>query len=122
MLADFPLLDRQDLRGQARSPVCGSTLEIGLELDANGRITQIGVKLSACAVGQAAAALFARSALGQSQTELRAGLAEIEDWLRQDRLDLPSWPGFDAIAEVVDYPGRHGALVLPWKAALAALS
>jgi hypothetical protein len=35
---------------------------------------------------------------------------------------LPDWPGLATIAAARDYPGRHGALMLPWTAALQLLS
>ena len=121
VLADYPLHQDLTWRGSARSSVCGSTLEIGFDLDAAARITRVGLKLSACAVGQASAALFAQAAPGRSRSELQVALEQIETWLRRERNDLPAWPGCDAIAGAVDYPGRHGAIVLPWKAALATL-
>jgi len=34
---------------------------------------------------------------------------------------MPDWPGLAAIAAARDYPARHGAILLPWRAALDAL-
>lgn len=120
-LADYPLFDALKLRGSTRSSICGSALELGLELDAAARIVGIGMKVSACAIGQAAAALFVQSAKNCSKSDVQFALAQIEAWLRRDRAELPDWRGLDAIASARDYPGRHGAIVLPWKAALALL-
>lgn len=120
-LADYPLYEALKLRGAARSSICGSALELGLELDASARIVGIGMKASACAIGQAAAALFAQSAKNCSKSDVQSALAQIEAWLIRDRAELPDWRGLVAIANARDYPGRHGAIVLPWKAALAAL-
>lgn len=119
-LADFPLGDDLPLRGSARSPACGSRIELGLACDAQGRIARLGLRAQACAVGQAAAAVFAQAATGQDRAALAAALAAIEAWLR-DGGDLPGWPGLDAIATARAYPGRHGAILLPWRAALEAL-
>ena len=120
-LARYPLLDDLPLRGQARAPVCGSTVELGLDLTADGTIARAGIKAHACAIGQAAAALFAQSAAGQGRAELEAELARIEAWLAGPDAALPDWPGLGAIAAARAYPARHGAILLPWKAALAAL-
>lgn len=120
-LADHPLIDQLERRGSARSPVCGSTLEIGIALEASGQIAATGMRVSACAIGQAAAALFAQSANGASRSGIESALDQIEAWLRRERAEMPDWPGLDAIAGAIDYPARHGAIVLPWKAALAAL-
>ena len=32
----------------------------------------------------------------------------------------PDWPGFDLLAPARDYPARHGAILLPFDAAIAA--
>lgn len=119
-LAALPLDDGLPLRGTARSPACGSTLEVGLALDQAGRIARIGLKAHSCAVGQAAAAIFAAAAAGRTRTDLTEALAGLEAWLGGDG-PQPHWPGLSAIAAARDFPGRHGAMLLPWRAALAAL-
>lgn len=118
-LAAFPLDDSLPLRGRARSPACGSALELGLELDAGERIARLGIKAHSCAIGQASAAIFAGHAVGRSRQELAATLAALEGWLAGG--PRPDWPGITAIAAARDFPGRHGAMLLPWKAALDAL-
>jgi NifU-like protein involved in Fe-S cluster formation len=120
-LARFPLLDDLPLRGSARAPVCGSTIELGLDCNAEGRVTQIGLKARACAIGQAAAALFAEAAKGRTRAELAESLTSLEQWLSGPDAPLPDWPGLVAIAAARAYSARHGAILLPWKAALAAL-
>ena len=54
-LAKWPRLERAPVHGEARSPTCGSTLAIDLELDGPGRIERLGMAVRACAVGQASA-------------------------------------------------------------------
>lgn len=119
-LAAFPLDEDLPLRGAARSPACGSRIELGLACDASGAINGIGLKAQACAIGQAAAAIFADAAVGCSRADLAATLAALEAWLAGAG-DQPDWPGLNAIAPARDFPGRHGAMLLPWKAALEAL-
>jgi NifU-like protein involved in Fe-S cluster formation len=119
-LSAFPLHDGLSRRAAARSPTCGSTLELGLSLSDEGRIAGVGLRAHACAIGQAAAAIFARGALEQDRKGIAASLGQIDSWLR-DGGAMPSWPGFSAIARARAYPARHGAIVLAWKAALDAL-
>lgn len=119
-LARFPLTERLPHRGSARSPSCGSSLDIGLATHAHGRIEQVGLRSHACAIGQAAAAIFAAAAPGHDRAALAAAAQEIAAWLAGSA--LPSWPGFARIAPAAAYPARHGAILLPWKAALSALS
>ncbi|WP_205689511.1 iron-sulfur cluster assembly scaffold protein [Aurantiacibacter odishensis] len=120
-LANMPPLAEADTRGSARSPACGSTMELDLGIDGQDRIAVVGMKVRACAVGQAAAAIFARHARGKSAADIDATLEAMAAWLDSGGT-LPNWPDLDLIAPARDYPGRHGAMLLPWKAASEALS
>ena len=112
-LAAFPLDDALDLRGDARSSRCGSSLTVGLLLGPNGRIARVGVLAHACAVGQAAAAIFANAAVGLASADINAAHHEISAWLeasaRGEPALLPSWPGLATIAPAAAFPARHGA-------------
>lgn len=119
-LAEVPLDGEFDFRGQARSRTCGGTVEIGLSADNTSQISQVGMLVSACSVGQAAAALFAGGATGQDRRAVGAALTELEGWLGA-KGPLPRWPGIEALEPAIAHPGRHGTILLPWKAALAAL-
>lgn len=120
-LAAIPLDDAMPYRGHARSAACGSALELGLALDPAERIARVGVKAHACAIGQAAAAVFAQGAQGCRGADVASALAGLEAWL-SGAASVPEWPNLQAIAAARDYPGRHGAMLLPWRAALDALS
>ena len=119
-LARWPLTPDLPLSGSARSPACGSTLTLGLDVDDAGRIERLGLRAQACAIGQAAAAIFAEHATGADRAALAGTLATLEKWLSASG-PQPDWPGLDAIAAARDFPGRHGAMLLPWRAALEAL-
>lgn len=112
--------DELPFTAEARSPSCGSTIALGLSLDGQGKVAKLGIRSQACAIGQAAAAIFADAATGRSRTELAEAGKSVADWLNGSA-PLPDWPGLSQIATVRDYPARHGAVMLPWKAALAAL-
>lgn len=120
-LAKAPPLDAADARGEARSATCGSTLAMDLVLDDERRIAGLGMRVRACAVGQAAAAIFVRHARGRDLADIAGTLGQLESWLR-DEGDAPDWPDLELLAPARAYPARHGALLLPWKAASAALS
>lgn len=124
-LANYRLTDDFPLIGEARSRSCGSSLRMGLTTGADGRIERIGMRVTACAVGQASAAIFAAAAPGMTAGELAQTLAALEAWLAGANTDtgsVPDWPGLGAIVPARAYPGRHGAMLLPWRAALDALS
>ncbi|WP_347303942.1 iron-sulfur cluster assembly scaffold protein [Croceibacterium sp. TMG7-5b_MA50] len=119
-LARWPLLPDAVAVGEARSPTCGSTIALGLRQDGAGRVTDFGMQVRACAIGQAAAALFGRSIVGRDAAEIGSALDAIAAWLAGERT-LPDWPGLELLEPARDYPARHGAILLPWQAAMAAL-
>lgn len=119
-LARFPLGDDLPLRGEGRSKSCGSTIALGLAMAPDGAVERVGVRSHACAIGQAAAAIFVQAAPGQRPEQIRAAAGAIAAWLAGEG-ELPDWPGLGTIAAARDYPARHGAVMLPWTAAMQAL-
>ena len=119
-LAAFPWDEGLPLRGQARSKSCGSAIALGLALDGQGHVMRIGIRSQACAIGQAAAAIFAREACGRTLEEIAQAGAAIDAWLGGNA-PMPDWPGLATIARARDYPARHGAVQLAWRAAGALL-
>jgi NifU-like protein involved in Fe-S cluster formation len=120
-LAAFPWDPELPLQGEARSKSCGSTIALGLGLDTAGRIDRLGLRSQACAIGQAAAAIFAQGAPGRDARAIAEADEAIAAWLAGEG-DVPDWPGLAAIAPAQGYPGRHGAIRLAWQAARTALS
>ena len=119
-LADYPFHDDWPHIGEARSRTCGSTVRLCARLDAD-RIGSIGMNVAACAVGQAAAAIFASHAKGCSADDLALAEARLALWLAGGGA-RPSWPEVEKLEPALDYPARHRAILLPWNAALRALS
>jgi NifU-like protein involved in Fe-S cluster formation len=119
-LANYPYDPALPLKGEARSRTCGSHLEIGLSVDDRGQIVKTGMRVTACAVGQAAAAIFAAGAAGHTGEAVALVLSELESWLGGSG-NLPDWPSLAALTPARDHRGRHGAILLPWKASVAAL-
>jgi NifU-like protein involved in Fe-S cluster formation len=79
------------------------------------------MKVTACAIGQASAALLAQAILGACPHRVCEVANALERWLVGEG-DLPEWPGIAALLPARAHPGRHGALLLPWTAACKALS
>ncbi len=119
-LAAWPWDRTLPLQGHARSKSCGSTLAVGLELDGAGKIVRVGVRPQACAIGQAAAAIFAQAAPGRSAAEIAAADRAIWEWLAGEG-EMPDWSGLETIAPARAFPARHGAIRLAWQAAREAL-
>ena len=117
--ADFPLLT-EARRASLRAPLCGSRIIVDIDADTEGLVKCVGLHVEACALGQASAALLARHAAGRSVDELRVARDAIAGWFAGEG-DRPDWPGFELLAPARDYPARHGAILLPFDAAVAAL-
>lgn len=114
-LAEWPWDDALPLQASARSKSCGSAVSLGLASDAGGRITKIGLKTQACAIGQAAAAIFARAAIGRNLAEIDAAERDIRAWLSGEA-PRPPWPGLELLEPARAYPARHAAIMLTWQA------
>jgi NifU-like protein involved in Fe-S cluster formation len=119
-LANYPLRPELALRGEARSRSCGSMVEAGFETTGDV-VGSVGLRVVACAIGQAAAAIFARAAAGTTSDAIAATGQELERWLGSNA-PQPDWPGIGMLDPARAFPARHGAILLPWKAALAALN
>ncbi|MXP25199.1 iron-sulfur cluster assembly scaffold protein [Altererythrobacter indicus] len=119
-LAQYPANPALSLFGKAKSPTCGSVMSLYLETDNDGRICDIGLKTQACAVGQAATAIFARHAKGKNVRDIDDMISALDSWLN-DAGPIPEWSDLGIIAAAKDFPGRHGAIRLPWQAAYRAL-
>ena len=113
-------LDREDGRAEMRSPTCGSRVEAAVELDDDGRVRALSQHVHACAFGQASAALLERSAIGRNAEEVQQAIGELGGWLG-DGETAPAWPGLTALAPARSRKSRHGAILLPFRALLAAI-
>ena len=74
------------------------------------------MKAQACAIGQAAAAIFAEAAAGRSGNDIAEAESAIRAWLAGEAA-LPDWPGLETLTAAQAYPARHGAILLAWQAA-----
>ena len=118
-LEPAPPLDPADGRASLRSATCGARIEVAVRLGGDGRVSALTQKVEACGFGQASAALMGESAVGVDADEARFALAEVERWLAGG--DLPAWPGLSALEPARARAGRHGAILLPFRALLAAI-
>jgi NifU-like protein involved in Fe-S cluster formation len=112
-----------DPEGEAelRSPTCGSIVSAQVRIDDRGRVKELGQQVQACAFGQASAALMGAHAIGSDAVAIERSLADFAAWLNGSR-DVPGdWPGLDVLAPARPRRARHGAMLLPFRALLAAV-
>ena len=114
-------LERVDGEAEQRSPTCGSTVRLQVQVDEEGRVVAVSQQVHACAFGQASATLLAAGATRRSLYEVQAAVDDLTAWLAGDRKDSGDWPGLAALAPARSRNSRHGAILLPFKALLAAM-
>ena len=120
-LAEPRTLAREDGRAELRSPTCGSTVTVTVQVDDADRIECVAQQVRACAFGQASAALMEQGAVGRSYDEVCAASVALSAWLAGQREDAAGWPGMEALAPARSRTARHGAILLPFRALAAAL-
>jgi NifU-like protein involved in Fe-S cluster formation len=114
-------LEREDGRAELRSPTCGSRISMTVQLDGDRRVERLSMQVHACAFGQASAALVSQHGVGRTHDEIADALVIISRWLAQEQEEAGDWPGIIALEPARARKARHGAILLPFRALLAAI-
>jgi len=120
-LSDPHPLQREDGCAEVRSPTCGSRVCMTVQLDGQRRVERISMHVQACAFGQASAALLERHSRGRTHDEVSEAMLDLSRWLAGEHDGQPQWPALVALAPARARSGRHGAIMLPFRALLAAM-
>jgi NifU-like protein involved in Fe-S cluster formation len=120
-LSDPRELEREDGKAELRSPTCGSHVTVTVQLDADRRVELVSQRVHACAFGQASAALVERHAIGRTHADISDALVALSRWLAEEQGEAGEWPGLDALEPARPRKARHGAILLPFRALLAAI-
>ena len=115
-------LDNPDASVRRRSPLCGSTVTVDVRVG-GGRIVEYAQDVKACALGQAAASVVGRVAVGRTRTEIETARDELRAMLKADDLD-PAAP-FEELAVLRparDYKNRHASIMLTLEALAEAMA
>ena len=105
---------------EVRSPTCGSRVRVAVVMQ-NGRVVDLSQAVEACAFGQASVALMGSQAVGKTAEDARAAIDGITAWLGGDDGAVTAWPGLAVLDPARSRTGRHGAILLPFRALLAAI-
>ena len=114
-------LEREDGRSELRSPTCGSRISMAVQLDGQRRVERLSMQVHACAFGQASAALVNQHGIGRTHDEIAETLVILSRWLAQEQEEAGDWPGIIALEPARPRKSRHGAILLPFRALLAAI-
>lgn len=104
---------------EKRSPICGSRVTVDVNVDAQGRVSEIGMLVRACALGQASSSLMAANVIGRTPNQLADARDHLTAWLAGEG-DLPDWPGLDIFTPALPHSARHASIRLAFEAAAEA--
>ncbi|WP_316859889.1 iron-sulfur cluster assembly scaffold protein [uncultured Cohaesibacter sp.] len=106
---------------KAHSKLCGSTIEVDLVME-DGKVSEFGQGINACALGQAAASVVARHIIGADAAELRSLREQMRAMLEQNGAPpTGKWDDLKYLEPVRDYPARHASTLLVFDAVVEAI-
>lgn len=125
LAADIPhaeRLEHPDASVRRRSPLCGSTVTVDVKVK-DGRITDFGQDVKACALGQASASVTGAAVIGRSLPEIEKARDELRAMLKENG-PVPSAPfeGFEVLLPARDYRNRHASIMLALEATAEAMA
>ncbi|WP_417621920.1 iron-sulfur cluster assembly scaffold protein [Parasphingorhabdus sp.] len=115
-------LDNPDGTAELRSRTCGSRVAADVMVTDSGELKDLGLEISACALGQASAAILGAQAIGKTATDVRTVRDNLAAFLQGSGGSPGEWPDMDNLAAARDHKGRHAAILLPYDAVIAALA
>lgn len=123
LAADIPHLERlenPDTSAKKRAPLCGSTVTVDLRID-QGRISEFGQDVKACALGQAAASIVGQNIIGRSLAEVETARDELKAMLTAGEA-APKAPFADleVLVPAREFKNRHASILLCLEACLEA--
>ena len=125
LAADMPRTTRlpnPTATARKRAPLCGSTVTVDLMVE-DGKITDYGQEVKACALGQAAAAIVGANIVGLTPDEVQAGRDALYTMLKEDGPVPPApFSDLEVLQPAKDYKNRHASIMLAFDATLDALA
>ena len=116
-----PRLERPDASARKVSRVCGSVIEVDIQLR-DGVIVGYGHDMSACALGQTSAAVVAREIVGTPVAEFQAVRETMHAMLKAEGAPPQGkWSDLGYLEPVRAFPARHMSTLLVFDAVVEAL-
>jgi len=124
LAADIPHLDRledPDATVKKRSPLCGSTVTVDVKMQ-DGKVSDYGQDVKACALGQASASVVGSAIIGASRAQVETARDQLSAMLKKDgpAPDAP-FDGLEVLMPARDYKNRHASILLSLDAAAEAM-
>ena len=103
------------------NPLCGDRITLDLSL-AEGKVGEVGHRVRGCLLCQAAAAVIASRAPGETPQALRTVARDLADALAREAGKINGrWPELAAFGPVRPHKSRHDCVLLPFEALIQAI-
>ena len=124
LAADIPHLDRledPDATVKKRAPLCGSTVTVDIKVQ-DGRVSDYGQDVKACALGQASASVVGSAIVGASRAQIETARDQLSAMLKKGgpAPDAP-FDGLEVLIPAREYKNRHASILLALEAATEAM-
>ncbi len=124
LAADIPhlgRLDSPDATVKKRSPLCGSTVTVDVKVE-DGKISDFGQDVKACALGQASASVVGAGIIGATRAQVEQARDQLKAMLKQDG-PAPEAPfdGLEVLRPAREYKNRHASILLALEASAEAM-
>lgn len=106
--------------GTARkvSKLCGSSIEIDVAMDGDV-VTKMALRIEACALGQASAAILQDAVIGASMAELEQARDALRAMLKEGgKAPEGRFAKLSLLSGVAKYPARHNSTMLAFDAVI----
>lgn len=114
-------LENPQASARAHSKLCGSTVDVDLVME-DGKVSDYGQRVNACALGQAASSVVGRLIIGSDGDELRLVREQMHSMLKENGPPpAGKWEDLQYLEPVRDYPARHTSTLLIFDAVVDAV-
>ena len=124
LAAEIPNLRRLDVPDatvKRRAPLCGSTVTVDVTCR-DGKVSDFGQEVKACALGQAAASVVGANIVGCDLDQVTTARDALRDMLKADGPTPPApFDGLEVLRPARDYKNRHASILLSLDASVEAL-
>jgi nitrogen fixation protein NifU and related proteins len=116
-------LEAFDGTAKGDNPMCGDRVQVWVQRDDSGAVSDLGFEARGCAISIASADLMAEVVRGHTAPQLKKLSAEFADMARTGRCEEcdAAMERLKPLAGVHEFPSRVKCATLPWHALLAAL-
>ncbi len=125
LASDIPHHDRLENPAASvkkRAPLCGSTVTVDLSIK-DGRVSEFGQDVKACALGQASASVVGGAIVGCTLEQITEARDALKAMLKTDgpTPDAP-FDGLEVLRPAAEYKNRHASILLALDASVEAMT